>query len=112
MTCQTGRYLPPNRTIEEIEITDQVENLVPDKFVREPKFGVHNLLVIKENQIVKATSSGQTHPFKHLYVLKKAESPRWSDLVSKGFSALQCEIKSLLPNGERVVQKKVDGKNL
>jgi hypothetical protein len=34
MAGQVGRHFAPDRTIEQIEITDQVENLMPDKLIR------------------------------------------------------------------------------
>ena len=49
-----GGHLPSNRAIEEIEIADQIENFMPDKFIRESKFGVDDLLIVNQDEDCEA----------------------------------------------------------
>ena len=112
MAGQAGRDFAPNRAIEQIEISDKVQNLVPGKFIREAKFGVHNLLIIHQDEIVKSSSFSQSHAFKHLNIFEKTECPCRCDLFLKFFLTFQDEIERLLPNGKGIVQKIMNGKDL
>src|SRR4030043_1073314 len=98
-----GSDFPSNRTIEEIEITDQVKNLMPNEFIRKTEFGVDYFSIVKEDKVMEATSSSQPHSFKHLYILEKAKCPRRGDQIPESLFALQGEIKNLLSNRGRIV---------
>src|SRR3972149_2925905 len=95
MTGQMGGHSPSNRAIEEVEIANQVKNFMPDKFIRESEFGVHNLFFIYQDNVMKPPSSCQSHFFEHFDIFNKTKGPCRSDLFSKCLFIIQNKFQSL-----------------
>ena len=88
MTGQAGSDFSSHWAIEEIEITHHIQNLMPDKFVRESEFGIDDLLIVNQDEVVKPPSPSHSHLFEHLYIFEKTKCSRRSDLIPKGLLAL------------------------
>jgi hypothetical protein len=73
VTCQPGCDFSPDGPVEKIEIADEIENLVPDKFIREAQFGVDDLFIIHQDEIVESAPAAQSHPIQHLHILQESE---------------------------------------
>ena len=56
---------------------------MPDKFVRKPQFGVDDLLIINQDDVVESSAPSHSLLFKHLIILNKTKGSRWSDLLSE-----------------------------
>ena len=66
---QASRHFPPHGSVEEVEISDKIENLVPDKFIGKSQLGVDNLLIVHKDEIVNPRPFSQSHPSEHFHVL-------------------------------------------
>ena len=66
MARQVGRHFPPDRSIEKIEVANQIENLVADKFIGESEFSIDDLFIIHQDEIIETSSTPSPHSFKHL----------------------------------------------
>lgn len=108
MARKLSHHFSSYGAVQEIEITDEIQDLMTDEFVRKPQFSIDDFFIIQQNEVVKPASSTHSHSFKHLYILEEPEGSCRSDLVSKSLLALEGELEGLFSNGGWIVEEIAD----
>src|SRR5579863_8952861 len=75
------------RAADEGEVADQIQSLVPAKFVGKAQGAIHHSAFIQDNGVVERSAANQPHPSQALKILHKAKSSRGRQRSTERFAA-------------------------
>ena len=76
---------------KQVQVANQVKDLVPREFVAKAQNGVHDLLVVHQDKIIKPPAACQAHLGQLMELAHEAEGSRRRDLASVRFGRGQLE---------------------
>src|ERR1041384_2294908 len=95
MAGHNRRQRAENRPAEQVEITQNVQNLVASTFVFKPQLCIHDFFIIDKNEIAEAPAIGQSHILQLRNIFQKAERASRRDLRFEKIRAVKY-VKMLL----------------
>ncbi len=90
--------VPANRTTQDIEVADKIQNLVPYEFIRISKGAVEQFFFIQNQGVIQRAAYSQIPCMKVLNVFQESEGPGLSDLFGEAF-AIDCNGQLLHSDG-------------
>src|SRR5262249_52404947 len=98
------RDAAPERTAEQVEVAEDVEDLVAHELVGEAERRVHDALLADEDEVVEPPAIGETHLLELLDLLDEAEGARGRDLAAERLEVGEAEGVFLPADGRGVVE--------
>src|SRR4026208_348483 len=112
MAGHNRRQRAENRPAEQVEITQNVQNLVASKFVFKPQLRIHDFFIIDQNEIAEAPTVGQSHILQLRNIFQKAERASRRDLRFEKLRAVKHVKMFLLAYRLGITQEVAHGKIL
>lgn len=107
MACTFGHHAALDAASGKRKITDEVENLVADKFIDETERSIFDASRSHEDRAFRACAADETHVSESLLVSFIAEGACGSDLSAVGFCG-EIECEAVAPDGRRKVNGVID----